>query len=148
MSVWRRRLWLGALPLLCMNGTVSASPYCHGCTEGDEAIAQATRAFTGEVASFDDQTWTFEVVVEELFLGDPSESRITLAPNPMSSCHPKIVEPGTRWLFLVRGDPKLPTCTRAMVPLHDEGTPALIASLKARGAQPPSEPDQETSESE
>ncbi len=129
MTARRGWSWL-ALPLLCLPGTVAASPYCHSCAEGGEAIADATRAFTAEVVSFDSHHWTAEVKVDEVFLGDVAEETVTLGPNPMSSCHPKHLEIGSRWLVLAGEAVKLPTCTRALVSLDDDGAAELLASLQ------------------
>ena len=130
MRGWGGLRSLALLPLLCLPNAVVASPHCHGCAEGSEAIARAMRAFVGQVVAFDDNTWTYEVLVEEVFLGDVGEPRITLAPHPMSSCHPKSMELGSRWLVLAGDSARLPTCSRALVELDTDDSAELLASLE------------------
>jgi hypothetical protein len=130
-----RRPALGLLLLMAAPRAAVASPYCAGCMEPAAALPYSTLVFTGEVESFDDADWSYQVSVERVLLGEPDQRQLKLTPNPMDSCHPRSLEPGSRWLILSKDRGYLPACSTAMLPLDAAVAQEELGSLEPLLAQ-------------
>ncbi len=118
------------LPLLLLLSSEGlTSPHCSGCAEGAAVIPRAAVAYVGQVSSFDDSTWSYELWVEEVHLGEVEGNKVTLSPNPMDACHPRQLEIGSRWLVMAKDGGWLPSCSRALVQLEPGGSNPDLSSL-------------------
>jgi len=120
---------LSAVLFLLAQTAAWASPYRSGCVEGEELARRASKAFSAEVVSRSEDGWTYQLEVQDVFLGEPGELQVALSPNPMDPCHPDELELGSHWLVMFSQRGYLPSHSRALVRLPPGGPSEALSVL-------------------